>query len=104
MRVALIMVWIPDIHLIKVYFNETIDAVPNKIALLHLDVDMHESTLIPLKKCLPLMSKGGIIIFDEYHLFDRWPGVKKAVEEICVPQGLYPEYNQDLSRYVIRIS
>lgn len=93
---------IPDIKFIKGYFDKTIDKVPAKIALLHLDADMYESTLIPLKKCLPLMSKGGIIIFDEYHLFDRWPGVKKAVDEICVPQGLHPEYDATLSRYVIR--
>ena len=93
---------IPEIKLVKGFFDKTIDLVPGKIALLHLDADMYESTLVPLIKCVPLMSKGGLIIFDEYHLFDRWPGVKKAVDEICVPQGLIPEYDASLSRYVIR--
>jgi hypothetical protein len=70
--------------------------------LLHLDADMYESTLIPLQKCVSLMSKGGIIIFDEYHEFDRWPGVKRATDEVCGPLGLTAEFDRDLSRFVIR--
>lgn len=93
---------IPEIKLVKGFFDKTIDQVPAKIALLHLDADLYESTVVPLKKCVPLMSKGGLIIFDEYHVLDRWPGVKNAVDEICVPQGLIPEYDSTLSRYVIR--
>jgi len=93
----------PEIRMIKGFFDKTTDAIPEKIAFLHLDADMYESTVIPLKHCLPKMKKGAIILFDEYHEFDRWPGVKKAVDEICVPLGLIPEYDYQSSRYLIRI-
>jgi hypothetical protein len=94
---------IPEIKMIKGYFDKTTDLIPGKIAFLHLDADLYESTIIPLKHCLPRMSKGGIILFDEYHEFDRWPGVKKAVDELCVPIGLIPEYDEQSSRFLIRI-
>lgn len=93
----------PEIKMVKGYFDKTTDSIPAKIAFLHLDADMYESTIIPLKHCLPKMDKGAIILFDEYHEFDRWPGVKKAVDEICVPMGLIPEYDYQSSRYLIRI-
>lgn len=93
----------PEIRIFKGFFDKTTDHIPNKIAFLHLDADMYESTVIPLKNCLPKMSKDGIILFDDYHEFDRWPGVKKAVDEICVPLGLIPEYDYQSSRYLIRI-
>lgn len=94
---------VPEIKMIKGFFDKTTDAIPEKIAFLHLDADMYESTIIPLRHCLPRMSKGSIILFDEYHEFDRWPGVKKAVDEICIPLGLIPEYDNQSSRYLIRI-
>lgn len=93
----------PEMKLIKGYFDETICSVPDKISFLHLDADMYESTLIPLKFCISRMSLGGIILFDEYHEFERWPGVRKAVEEVCIPLGLFPEYDYHSSRYIIRI-
>ena len=93
----------PEIKMVKGYFDKTTDSIPAKIAFLHLDADMYESTIIPLKHCLSKMDKGAIILFDEYHEFDRWPGVKKAVDEICVPMGLIPEYDYQSSRYLIRI-
>ena len=39
-----------------------------KIALLYLDVDNYEGTLQVLKNLYNKMSKGGIIVFDEYGL------------------------------------
>ncbi len=94
---------LPEMKMIKGYFDKTTDSIPDKISFLHLDADMYESTIIPLKHCLPKMDKGAIILFDEYHEFDRWPGVKKAVDEFCVPKGLIPEYDYQSSRYIIRI-
>jgi hypothetical protein len=49
-----------------------------KISLLNLDVDIYEPTVVILKYLFPLMSKGGIIILDDYESF---PGETKAVDE-----------------------
>jgi len=55
--------------LIKGWFQDTI---PNNIifniACLRLDGDLYESTAIPLKYLLPKVSKGGIVIIDDWNL------------------------------------
>ncbi len=52
--------------------------MPKQIAFLHLDTDFYESTAHELKHLWPLVSKGGVMIVDDYYL---WTGVKKAVDE-----------------------
>ncbi len=94
----------PSVNLIKGYFKDTIsDNLPNKIAFLHLDADLYESTKIALQYSLPRMSKGGIIIFDELHEKEKWPGVQKAVEEECLPKNLNPKWIPELQRFGIII-
>lgn len=61
---------------IKKTFKNKIN-LPKKIALLRLDTDWYEPTLISLKKLYPLVSKGGVIIIDDY---GSWSGCKKAVD------------------------
>ena len=51
---------------------------PESIALLRLDTDFYQSTKIELEKLYPLLSKGGILIVDDY---GHWKGCKKAVDE-----------------------
>jgi len=61
-------------------FNE------NDISLLNIDVDLYQPTKDALKYFWPLMSKGGIIMLDEYDFgmdATKWPGAKKAVDEFC---------------------
>ena len=51
---------------------------PSEISLLRLDTDFYESTKIELEKLYPLLTKGGILIVDDY---GHWKGCKKAVNE-----------------------
>lgn len=52
---------------------------PNlKISLLNLDTDIYEPAVTILKYLFPLISKGGILILDDYAMF---PGETKAVDE-----------------------
>jgi len=51
---------------------------PNKISLLRLDTDWYESTKYELTHLYPRLSKGGILILDDY---GHWKGVKKATDE-----------------------
>lgn len=50
------------------------------IALLYLDLDIYEPTLMALKTFLPRMPKGAIIVFDQLNHPD-WPGETLAVDE-----------------------
>lgn len=94
----------PKLKIIKGFFNDTlIGNLPNKISFLHLDADLYISTKDPLKQCLPRMNSGGIIIFDELHEEVKWPGVKQAVEEECIPLGLQPKWFPEVQRFGIQI-
>jgi len=52
--------------------------LPQEISILRLDTDFYESTKIELEVLFPRLSKGGILIIDDYGSF---VGSKKAVDE-----------------------
>lgn len=51
-----------------------------RIALLNLDLDLYEPTRVALEQFVPKMSRGGVIIVDEYAV-DTFGGETKAVDE-----------------------
>jgi len=51
------------------------------VALLYLDFDLYEPTIVALKHFYPRMPKGSIIAFDEVNHPD-WPGETLAVQEV----------------------
>ena len=55
-----------------------IENLPERISLLRLDTDFYESTKIELEVLYPRLSKGGILIIDDY---GHWKGSQKAVDE-----------------------
>ena len=74
------------IHFIKGKVEKTIpDKSPKVISLLRLDTDFYESTKHELKYLFPLLSRGGIIIIDDY---GHWLGQKRAVDEYIEKNNL----------------
>jgi O-methyltransferase len=70
---------IEKIHFIKGMIEQTIPHfAPEKIALLRLDTDWYESTKHELEHLFPRISKGGVLIIDDY---GHWQGARKAVDE-----------------------
>lgn len=68
----------PTLRLIRGWFQNTLPKFqPVPIALLRLDGDLYESTLICLKYLYPLVSVGGCVIIDDHAL----PGTEKAVKD-----------------------
>lgn len=60
-------------------FAETLHRVETgPVAVLHLDCDWYESTQACLRRFLPDMAPGGLVIVDDY---GRWPGCKAAVDQ-----------------------
>ena len=51
-----------------------------RVALLNLDADLYEPTRVALEHFVPLMSRGGIIVLDEYAV-TTFPGESQAVDE-----------------------
>jgi len=76
---------INKIELVKGDINETAPKyIKNNehlvVALLYLDFDLYEPTIVALKHFLPRMPKGSIIAFDEINHPD-WPGETLAILE-----------------------
>lgn len=57
-----------------------------KFSLLHFDCDLYKPTKAALENLWPMVSNGGVIIFDEYSIPD-WPGETKAVDEFFADKG-----------------
>lgn len=69
-----------DIKLVEGWVQNTIDAVIDEIksiSILRLDMDIYDPTKYTLNKLYPLITKGGVIIIDDWEL----DGVRIAVEE-----------------------
>ena len=77
--------WKPRIKLIDGHVEETMPAfvadTPGvRFSLVHFDCDLYKPTKAALESLWPLVSRGGVLIFDEYAIPD-WPGETKAVDE-----------------------
>ena len=59
--------------------------LPTDIALLRLDTDFYDSTLIELKVLWPRLISGGILILDDY---GHWDGARRAVDEFFSINGI----------------
>jgi O-methyltransferase len=66
--------------LVKGWFNETLPRFvpPCEIAVLRLDGDWYDSTRVCLESLYPHVAPGGIVVFDDYYV---WDGCARAVNE-----------------------
>lgn len=77
-----------NVTLLKGIFPEdTAHEVPGKIALLHSDVDVYQSSKDIVEWCLPRLSPGGMIVFDDFG-FGGCEGVTQYCEELRQTPGL----------------
>ena len=72
-----------QVRLVPGWFNNTLPNFDAKIALLHIDVDLHDSYLTVLNQLYNQVVPGGVIAFDEYKSdadSRRFPGAAKAID------------------------
>ena len=75
-----------QIRYVKGMVEETIPKeAPESIALLRLDTDWYESTKHELVHLFPRLSKGGVLILDDY---GHWKGAREAVDEYFKEHGV----------------
>ncbi len=66
-------------HFVRGRVEETLPGqAPEAISLLRLDTDWYESTRHELKHLYPRLTKGGVIIVDDY---GHWQGARRATDE-----------------------
>lgn len=74
-----------NIKLIKGFFVDTLPLYKGQIALLHLDVDLHDSYKVCLETLYSKVALGGVIMFDEYkNTAAIFPGAVKAIDDFFV--------------------
>ena len=67
------------VHFIKGCVEDTLpESAPEHIAILRLDTDWYESTRHEMKHLFPRLSKGGVLIVDDY---GHWRGARQAIDE-----------------------
>lgn len=78
-----------DFILVEGWVQDTLPKIkPKKIALLRLDMDLHDPTLVALEHLWPRLTKGGCLIVDDGNL----AGVVKACEKYFKKIGYVPEW------------
>ncbi len=74
------------VHFVQGLVEETIpQRAPEQIALLRLDTDWYESTRHELTHLYPRLSRGGVLIIDDYGC---WLGARRATDEYIEEHGL----------------
>lgn len=78
----------PWVQLVQGWFEESLPVTKDRIgaiALLRLDGDWYESTLVALEHLFDQVSPGGFIVIDDYH---SWEGCAIAVHEFLASRKL----------------
>lgn len=70
------------------WFRDSLPTAPvGQLALLRLDGDMYESTMVPLQHLYPKLAFGGYLIVDDYG-DERLPACRQAVDDYRAKQGI----------------
>jgi len=82
------------LHFIKGKVEDTLledKNIPNTISILRLDTDWYDSTKLEFVKLYPSVSKGGIVLIDDY---GHWQGAKLATDEYLSTLAAKPFLNR----------
>lgn len=76
-----------NVHLVKGWFSETLPTakINESIAILRLDGDWYESTMDCMTNLYPQVIKGGLIILDDYNV---WDGCARATHDYLSQNNL----------------
>ena len=73
--------------------------LPESISVLRLDTDWYESTKIELEVLYPRLVKGGILIVDDYGM---WNGSRRAVDEYFKDSNVWLHYIDEDCRLLVK--
>jgi O-methyltransferase len=76
-----------NLHFIQGKIEDTVpNHLPEKIALLRLDMDWYEPTLHAMRHMFPRLQSKGVLIVDDY---GHWEGCRRAVDETLQEMGMH---------------
>jgi O-methyltransferase len=78
-----------QVRFLKGWFKDTLPKAPvESLALLRLDGDLYESTIIPLDALYDKVACGGYVIVDDYHVVK---GCQQAVHDFWTKRNINPD-------------
>ena len=86
------------VKFIKGLIQDTLD-VRWAVSLAHIDVDWYEPVMVSLKRIVPKLSVGGVIVVDDYN---DWSGARKAVDEYFGQRSGMYSFDSSTGSLVIR--
>lgn len=91
---------VPKYRIVKGWFDKTVTGFvpPCPIAILRLDGDWYQSTLIPLESLFKYLAHNGIVIIDDYY---TWNGCSRAVHDFLSRHQLTARVTQKYGICVI---
>ena len=73
---------LPQIH--KGWIEDTLHELPAQICFALIDLDLYEGTKTALEAVYPNLSRGAIVVIDDYTHFVFGPGIQRAIRDfIC---------------------
>ena len=66
-----------------IFPDDTSCAVLGPLALVHIDVDVYQSAMSTFNAIWPMVSPGGLVVFDDYGFISACGGIYRFVEEIA---------------------
>jgi O-methyltransferase len=87
--------WIPEV------FDQA-KITDELFSLVHIDVDLYQPIKDSLKFVFPRMTRGGVIIIDDYG-HSQFPGAKRAVDEFLIDKKVTMTLENNLSGYLILV-
>jgi O-methyltransferase len=90
------------IHIFKGYFDKTLPSfTPPPIALLRLDADWYDSTMICLSKFWDAVLPGGLVLIDDYY---AWEGCSRAIHDFLSQRKATQQIRQAASQlaYILK--
>jgi O-methyltransferase len=93
-RQAMTLAGARDVHLMKGWFDKTLKdfAPPTQIALLRLDGDWYDSTMVCLDSLYDSVCAGGLIILDDYY---TWDGCSRALHDFLSKRSAVERISDD---------
>jgi hypothetical protein len=93
------------VKLVKGFFNQSLPKFQGqKVAFLHLDVDLYQSYKETLEFFWPKVVSGGIVLFDEYKqpgMGDAFPGAARAIDEFFGGLKHQIQFDKSANRYYL---
>ncbi|HEY2382078.1 MAG TPA: TylF/MycF family methyltransferase [Terriglobia bacterium] len=81
-----------QIVFLKGWFKDTLPSAPiQRLALLRLDGDLYESTIVALNALYDKLSSDGYVIVDDYHVV---PGCKHAIHDFLASRNIAPQIRE----------